>query len=652
MAEKSGSWISATKELADYLTKAQEQAKNLGEEMNKLSGMEVVLQGVINAIKDWSALETVAKAFEKLRDTASGAGEKLSAAAIGAAQANDYFALMGEVTEETSGKTGLFSQILGSIPLGGVGVAIGVLTTGIGLLATAQENAKQQAIEFGKAMESVAAQATDFESGISSAGNVMSGFNESIISSNGTQAELAQGVADAQNALLESIQNGCAGYDELKAKMLEAQKAEIDWEASHQDVVLKRAEAAAELGTITEEEAQMLINSAEETKQAVIDKAEEQYSEEMALLIQKYGDQATVNNQNYMEEVEEAQARRDASIAAAEETNTKTLAILQQGYSDKQLLANENLQQVMGINEQLIANEQNYNAEYQRLTDEMNAIQNKDSDEYVSLLNQRTMLSSNYKESQKGLYKDLTAVMDEETKKQMGSLLAMADETIRSGGVVSEETGKLIEGLKIQWNDFPEDTKEELKQAFPAITDVITGEAALMTEETEKELRQGGHEGGTAYDQGLASGMSSEEEATKRKGNQVLANLLSAWKRLLGINSPSKVFAKEMGAPLMAGIGVGWEQESRSTFGKMQRVMDQESRKLSANMVSRARHQMTMSTFATVDAQAVAAAVTGSLKGVNLVPGEGMLHATLNIDGREFAIATTPYVSEELAWRR
>lgn len=53
-----------------------------------------------------------------------------------------------------------------------------------------------------------------------------------------------------------------------------------------------------------------------------------------------------------------------------------------------------------------------------------------------------------------------------------------------------------------------------------------------------------------------------------------------------------------------------------------------------------------------LDYQAIAAAWAAGLRDAGFVPGGGQLRATINIDGRETAIILTPYISEEMGWRK
>ena len=61
---------------------------------------------------------------------------------------------------------------------------------------------------------------------------------------------------------------------------------------------------------------------------------------------------------------------------------------------------------------------------------------------------------------------------------------------------------------------------------------------------------------------GLGSGFSAQRSSLLSKVKNVLSGVVSAAKSILGIHSPSRVFA-EIGENMMKGVGVGWDDEFR-----------------------------------------------------------------------------------------
>ncbi len=86
----------------------------------------------------------------------------------------------------------------------------------------------------------------------------------------------------------------------------------------------------------------------------------------------------------------------------------------------------------------------------------------------------------------------------------------------------------------------------------------------------------------------------------------------------LGIHSPSKVFADEIGKFLPQGIGVGFDKELSNTFDNMQKHIDIETSKMSAKVESDSTYRI-----ATQDARSLNSTIN--------------LKNTLNVDGRKLS---------------
>ena len=61
-------------------------------------------------------------------------------------------------------------------------------------------------------------------------------------------------------------------------------------------------------------------------------------------------------------------------------------------------------------------------------------------------------------------------------------------------------------------------------------------------------------------------------------------SVLNGFKDFFGISSPSRLFRDEIGKQLSAGIGVGFEEELSNVYDDMQKAVDLETEKMSANV--------------------------------------------------------------------
>lgn len=78
--------------------------------------------------------------------------------------------------------------------------------------------------------------------------------------------------------------------------------------------------------------------------------------------------------------------------------------------------------------------------------------------------------------------------------------------------------------------------------------------------------------------------------AVKKVGN----SMMGAIKKFFGIASPSKLMRDKVGRYLTQGIGVGFEDELDSVYNDMQRALDYETDKMSANVQASGTYQMAM----------------------------------------------------------
>lgn len=103
--------------------------------------------------------------------------------------------------------------------------------------------------------------------------------------------------------------------------------------------------------------------------------------------------------------------------------------------------------------------------------------------------------------------------------------------------------------------------------------------------------------------QGLWNGIKNTWESLKSTVSNFAGGIVDFFKGVFGIHSPSKVFADEIGSQLSAGLGVGFEDGLDDVYRDMQRAIDFETNKLSANVESSGTYQMAMAGLPTFNLQ-------------------------------------------------
>lgn len=94
--------------------------------------------------------------------------------------------------------------------------------------------------------------------------------------------------------------------------------------------------------------------------------------------------------------------------------------------------------------------------------------------------------------------------------------------------------------------------------------------------------------------QGIWEGISGSIDWLKNKIKGWIGNVTDFIKKLFGIHSPSTVMRDEVGKYLAQGLGVGFDNELDSVYKDMQRAVDIETDKMSANVQTSGTYQMAM----------------------------------------------------------
>ena len=93
---------------------------------------------------------------------------------------------------------------------------------------------------------------------------------------------------------------------------------------------------------------------------------------------------------------------------------------------------------------------------------------------------------------------------------------------------------------------------------------------------------------------GLWNGISGSFTWIKSKIKGWIGNVTDFIKKMFGIHSPSTVMRDEVGKYLAQGLGVGFDNELDSVYKDMQKAVDIETDKMSANVQTSGTYQMAM----------------------------------------------------------
>lgn len=510
------------------------------------------------------------------------------------------------------GLTKVFSAI--SSP---IGLAIAGVTASIGLISIAVNNATKDTKE---AFTNMGSAANEFITGIDTAKSHLSEFNSTLFASAEEQQKLQEDMQEVQNGITQICktasderrdytQKEITQLDEYFTKLRELKDREIEIQQSISKSISQQAEQNAQTfeGSLEEYKinSQEWINTSREQAEAEIALISERTTQEIALLQQRYGDKATLENEEYAREYNNAIEQKDKLIAQANEQVAKVNSAFAEGYLER------NKQ-----NEGWYNTLKEYTNKQENLQEEHNKkIQQIKDGELWYITNKNQAIQSEndtFAFHQKDIWNQMYKNMDESQEQQLGVWLAMVAQTELYGGEIDEETREMVDNILASYDTMPDDAKETIGETMA----------------------------------GMLNGMKEEEPSLFAKASNIANGILSRLKKAFDIHSPSKK-TKEIFEYVMEGAEVGLDKKEKSLYkdidriakeiltrfsnkdlyNKMQMMVDAEMQKLNANL--------TTNTIMSVQKEDNRQAILESIENNR----EIQVNSTLNLDGKVVANA-------------
>ena len=448
-----------------------------------------------------------------------------------------------------------------ALPIAGAVLAMGALSAPVIALAVNQddltisiENLDAASAGLGGKFVEVAQYAADFYSGIDSSKGILDGFNVSISEAASQQRELALDVRSTQTEIADSIhalaeteggytEEQVANIEGLFSTLHEKADAELQSQTALQDIVKQRAEDSIALGTLNEEQAQKLIKSAADTKEAVQKTAEDQYNNELALLYEKYSAMGNLDDENYEKERKEALKVYNTAIEEAQKKENDTLGIITQGYADQSDAYQEFKENYTTFTQEMDAADQEHSDRLAETMESQHDILNQGFRNQYSITSEiggsiRTATAENT-QAQADAMNKLSGSMDEETGKQLGFMLTMLGNTQMKGKDIDDETSKFIDSLIDTFEKLPDDTKDAMKNVM----------------------------------QPMLNTMQEKEPSLFEKATGIATGILTRLKKAFNIQSPSKE-VKKIFLNVMKGAEQGLEEEKPDLLDQAANIAD------------------------------------------------------------------------------
>lgn len=551
---------------------------------------------VVVGMKAWAIVQSVTTLINNLRTsmaatrTAIEAFTVAQAAATAGQVANTTALTLSQIAVGAlTGKIGLataaqqlWNLVMAANPIGLVITAVAALAAGIGILCMMQENEysnterlKDANELLGQSYGEVGEAAVKFQNGIESAKGIFDGFNDSIIVSNEEQQKLSSRMDEVQGQITEIAKTATnerrnltqSEIDRLNNLFEEMQKLaqrELEIQQTYATTVQERAKVLADThqGTLEEYQtySQNLIKSAEDTRAQVIAKANEQCTEEIALLTEKYRALGQLGSDDYNREVKTANDKYTNAVNSANKQCGDTLAIIQQGYADRAGELRKYIDNTKGLNAQEEAENKRYNQAIEEENERHNTrIATSEGNQLAADSVHKANMKKLEEEHNGNLAKlreENNKNLSEKAKEQMGVYITMATDTELYGGKVEGKTKEITDGIIRNFDKLPPETQKAMANAMKP-----------MLEE-----------------------MNKSEPGLFEKATNIAKGILTRLRKAFDIHSPSRE-TRKIFKYVMEGAKLGLEDGEADIYNTTDRISKNVIQKMSTDIIDNARKE-------------------------------------------------------------
>lgn len=415
----------------------------------------------------------------------------------------------GKITSTSEAVNGLakvFTVV--TSPVGLACTAIGLAVAGIAIAVNESQKKTKEAFE------NMSEGVSDFYNGLKSAEGYLNSFNTTMFATNEEQQKLQTQMDEVQKGITDICKTASderRGYtqeeitqlDEYFKKLRELKDREIQIQQQIAGAITQQAVTNAETfqGSLDEYKVQSqewiatAQKQSEQTKQLI----EQGTIEEVALLNQRYGEQATMQNGAYATEYNNIMAQKQAKIDVANEEVAKISEAYANGYLER-----------ASQNDGFYTKLQEYNKKIEEENNRHNdVIQNIEDGNFNKILGiKKSKESEGWKhyENQKKIWEEMYKNMSEEQAKELGVWLEQVAQTEMYGGKISDETQKMVNFIMDSYDNMPDDTKKVMKRTM----------------------------------EGMLNGMKDEEPSLFAKAKGIADGILNRLRKAFDIHSPSR----------------------------------------------------------------------------------------------------------------
>lgn len=435
---------------------------------------------------------------------------------------------IGDATGESAKLAEMFQKLTSP-----AGIAAAGITTAVAIIVTEIKKAEKETREKFSTMGQAA---SDFYTGLQSAEGYLENFNSTLFASAEEQENLKNQMDEVQKGITEICKTASderRGYtqeeitqlDEYFQKLRELKNREIEIQQQIASAITQQAVTNAEnfQGSLEEYkvQSQEWIATAQKQADATIKLIQDGSIEEIALLNQKYGDEATMQNEAYATEYNNVIAQKQAKIDEANKEVAEISKVYADGYYKRSEDTKNFAERIKSIDAETEILRKNHfeTMQYYEKTFGKNS---KDYKE-MALIEETT-----YNSRMKKIYDKAYENMSNWEAEQVGSWIAQLADTELYGTKLDEETKKTVEAILNSYEFMPEETKKTMNETM----------------------------------NGMLEGMKDKEPTLWAKASNIADGILSRLRKSFDIHSPSKK-TRDIFQNVMKGAELGLEDEQK-----------------------------------------------------------------------------------------
>lgn len=426
-------------------------------------------------------------------------------------------------TESTSASVNNLAKILMGLSSPAGLTAIGI-TGAVGIILTQIKKAEE---ETKTSFSNMGTGASEFIRGIDSATSHLDSFNSTLFASSEEQQKLQEDMNNVQKGITDickKASNERRGYtqeeitqlDKYFEKLRELKNRELEIQKSISSSITQQSEQNARSfqGSLEEYKvnSQEWIKTAQEQANKEIAIINDRTTQEIALLQQRYGEKAEMENEEYAREYNAIQENKDKAIQEANDEVAKVNLAYSNGYLQRSQQEDSWYSKYSELNGRL---EEAKNKHLKTLEEIDNNFQLSEDGKRQ----QKIVSESNYNDKIKRIWKDMYKNMSDSEEEQLGIWIGMITQTELYGGKIDDETQKIVDNILNSYDNMPKGTQEAMKNAMQP-----------MLEEMEKK-----------------------EPSLYAKAEGIAGGILGRLKKAFDIHSPSKktreIFQNVMASP-------------------------------------------------------------------------------------------------------